>query len=535
MRLSDKKIDKLYFNNKKIRKMFHGDELIHYDVTSGLDINPKLSNFHITDENKDRVYFDSSETILGMTTTGFTISDKTISGVTISDTNVGHYFTVLTGFTFWDNNTIRLDTNNIVFEFTLTYIQNNISEPTNAVVDYRYVTSGATGGGDGSEGSPWTWDEARTSATSGMTVWVKAGQYDIGAGFQFQNDGTSTTPVKFIGYKNTIGDLDGVNYFTYGTSSIDSSEMPLLDGISGTTNRVMRIESHYFIMKNIQVQNHSWGFNIWGPTGEASNAVIDNCIAHATIIGNTGSGFFGEEVDNIRFTNSLAINGGGVGFSMTGEYGLIDNCKAYSDIVDGATYSSTDYYLFIGGKGNSIVRNSEVERFDNATHDGHGISMKGTLGNGNEYNLVENCTIIGIKKALEFSYADTKYCVARNIYFESKVGLPSDDGGAIVFREGTSYNIVENSYAKDVTMGIMWQDTSEDGEQAGGLYNKVINSIFTNSLVVFSSYGTVATPVNQYNEILNCTFYNTTDIFEKDAESTFDNTNLSLLSLEYDD
>lgn len=43
-------------------------------------LNPILSNFRILDDQKSRVYFDSSTNLIsGSTTTGFTISNKTIT------------------------------------------------------------------------------------------------------------------------------------------------------------------------------------------------------------------------------------------------------------------------------------------------------------------------------------------------------------------------------------------------------------------------------------------------------------------------
>ena len=71
-------------------------------------IPPVLKNFRILYNQPSRVYFDSSVPITASTTTGFTVSGKSLSSVTIaSGSTTGHYFTVSSSFTYWDNNTIR--------------------------------------------------------------------------------------------------------------------------------------------------------------------------------------------------------------------------------------------------------------------------------------------------------------------------------------------------------------------------------------------------------------------------------------------
>lgn len=77
----------------------------------------------------------------------------------------------------------------------------------------RYVSSLAAGGGDGSVGSPWTFDEAVNAVTNGQRVNVKDdGIYTIlgGAASYAWVDaarcGTPALPVMWRGYTTTIGD-----------------------------------------------------------------------------------------------------------------------------------------------------------------------------------------------------------------------------------------------------------------------------------------------------------------------------------------
>ena len=114
---------------------------------------PVLNNFKILQGEEDKVYFEASGEDLSklenLTKQGFIISGKTITVLNIiKDSPAGHSFTVSSAFTFWDNNTIRLENGDgTVDDFTLTYIINNLIEP-NATTN-RFVSATASGGNDG--------------------------------------------------------------------------------------------------------------------------------------------------------------------------------------------------------------------------------------------------------------------------------------------------------------------------------------------------------------------------------------------------
>ena len=64
---------------------------------------PVLSNFRVEDDQKSRVYFDSSEPIWGSSKVGFKIEGKTISSLSVNEgSTTGHYFKVSNSFNFWD-------------------------------------------------------------------------------------------------------------------------------------------------------------------------------------------------------------------------------------------------------------------------------------------------------------------------------------------------------------------------------------------------------------------------------------------------
>ena len=208
--------------------------IVLFALVFGLNVYSQtavLKNFRIEDSNKNRVYFDSSEPISGSGTSGFYISGKTISGVNIvSGSTSGHYFSVSSPFTFWDNNTIRYEGGSSlnVQEFTLSYIENNISEP--EASNYRYVTTAATGSGDGtSEAKAWTILHRQLQMhMAGMTVWMKAGDYGNVIINLIEKVDLPITQLNTLDIQIDPGDITS-NYFDYG-DTMSSSEMPTLTG-----------------------------------------------------------------------------------------------------------------------------------------------------------------------------------------------------------------------------------------------------------------------------------------------------------------
>ena len=466
---------------------------------------PVLKNFRIENNQPARVYFDSSADITGLTTTGFVISGKSISNVTVNGTSTtGHYFTVSQPFTFWDNNTIRLgennqnaDVNSIIHNFALTYIDNNITEPS-ATVD-RYVEVGGTGDGT-TIGNPASLTYAFANAANGQTWWVKAGNYgDI----EIALGGTNPANViKFIGYKSTPGDITSM-YWDYG-DSFDSAEMPTIDGAGDYAAILIGPSSSNIIIRNFQARKTGVG-GIGFYMSKSTNVIFDNVLAYnCHTYGLLGYG------NNIRgrYINSKAQGG----MYITWQYGqhcLIDNIFVHSG-------PTMEYLMQVEGN-NNIIKNSHFLRnVDNPNHTGHGINFNIINGSETAYNLTVDCEVMNSSKAIEFRKGNSHDNVARNIRVYANGQPGSEDTFGVFFRDGTFNNIAENLYV-DLTnsgysSGIYMLDTSESG-MGMGTNNTVRNSIFSDMKVGVFLTSYVGSQTGQLN-ILNCTFNNIETLFE---------------------
>ena len=505
---------------------------------------PLLSGFTVSDSHPSRLFFESSEAITGSTVAGFTLSGKSLSEVVVEvGSTTGHYFTVAGAFDFWDNHTIRyaggsdlrdLEGNGLQ-PFDLHYVVNDIPEPS-ASTRTLYVDGSVASSGSGTTeaSAKKTLSEAAAIATAGTTIWIKA--YDnSGDGYGTETvtldaDGTATEPVKILGYRDTIGDLDGVMYFAYAQGrGLTASEMPLFRGAGGTTtSRGLTISGDYTIVKNLQITGHDRNFVATAP-GQVG-VILDNCLSTVTsrVDPSSGSCFHlgiadtpgtGSGSSKLRIVNSVAVNGEMHNFFFLSDFGLLSNNRSYQD---SELAGGTDYlYLYRGS--DNIARNLVAHRNDQSSHSGHGYALKSEYVR-TEQNLTENATAYNIFFPIEARHAAVRHNVFRNISCTKSDAYPvtDDDNGGIKFT-AASYNTFDNIYVKDAEFGIRFgASTENDGVgTTTGDHNVIKNSVFVgcnwavHEAVDTASGGRVA----EDNEIVNCTFHQNLYVLYRDNAS----------------
>lgn len=527
-----------------IKKLFLFIGIVFFTNILFANTPPIISNFRIEASEPDRVYFDSDKPIIGSSYNGFTISNKSISSITINKGQLSnHYLTVSEKFTYWDNNTIRYEggsdikdvNGNALIEFTLSYIVNNIPEPD--ANEYRYVTTSATGGGDGkSEDSAWTLEEAFDKANAGITVWIKAGNYG-NQNLSLYNDGTPVSPLKFIGYKNSPGDITS-NYYDYG-KTWSTNEMPTLTGKSPSTGHAIQLRGvNYVVFRNLQIKNYQFG--IRANNTHNSNIVFDRLNGHTfgkdlntgndknasfivltTYIAGSGNRPFTSN-NNMKIINCRSVNASMSGFSLFGKgSNLIDQTKSYNDRI--GTYERQDYHISVNGH-NNIVRNCYIENFNNTESNAatHGIGVRGSSNLDNKYNLIEKSTGININEAFYIRNYGCEFNVIKDCYAGNNGASSFEDRGGFYIWGGSNHNVIERVIAEDLDWGIGLQDNTEEGNVDNndiGHDNIIKNSVFKNLKYAIRASGSKNSDLSD-NKILNCTFDNAIYFFRNVNKKT---------------
>ena len=535
LKLGNTTINKTYLGSAEIKKIYLGNNLF-YDVTTGIITStPILSNFRIENANPDRVVFDATNDITGLTTQGFVIYNKTISSVTIDGDGLGGYFTVSSPFTFWDNNTIRLESGDgTVDDFYLDYIENQITQPSTSYSQEFYVTTTGSNGNSGlTEGAAFltlTYALSQIN-TNNWIIHVKAGTYTGESIASSSNgyQGTITTGGIIQGYKTTPGDLNGsLLPFNYG-EALNPAEYPVFDGGNRASTDFFEVYTdNYRIFRNFAVTNYRKG--IYGDSNTArSGQVVENCIfkdlGDATTSGTGSSNGLAvsfksnsNAVTDSRIKNCIGINITMEAFATAGNGNAMINCKAYcNEVSNDLSFATTDYYFLMNGSYN-VQYNTYSYRDTQTGHYGHTNDLKGLVG-ACEYNLIKNCEAVNIYDCFGANFTTAKYNVFRNNISRADVAnRPNSDVASAGLRwgNGASYNTWINHTAHDVDQGISIQYNGEDslGEANIANNNLVINSLFYNlKSAIYINTTTGATSTLTNNRIEGCTFDTVTYLF----------------------
>lgn len=372
-----------------------------------------------------------------------------------------------------------------------------------------YVATNGSDSNDGlSESTAWaTIRYAGTQVAQGDTLYIKAGTYN-GERISFANSGTSENPIVIVGYKTNPGDIDNIDWWSYGTE-LDPYKMPLLNGgdrASGTAFQIHSME--YVEIKNIQVAKYLEAFSIY-----SNNIHLENIIATTFGRESSNSSTYSGKGININGDSNTAedcvvLNAGAEGINMVGSNNVLDNCKVYCDegyIAQPNVNVATDYYIVLYGD-NNIVKGCYIERVGDLEHGGAGIGIKGAGNN----NVFENCTA----KNLRNSGFYVRHRGVSNNTFNNCTVLGGINGDGFIVRDGAHHNTFNYCRTDSAVLAVGFYDTDEDGINNAGMYNSFNNCIFENtqhSIIAFA--GQNRNSKAEYNNFVNCVFYNGENLF----------------------
>lgn len=294
--------------------------------------------------------------------------------------------------------------------------------------------TGSNGNDGSSEGNALrTIAYARSLATAGDTIYIKAGDYGDDP-LVMSGSGSSTAAITFEGYKTTPGDNPRYpSQFNHNTS-IDASVMPVIDRGDRTDpggNACIYASGSYLIFKNILCTGDSIGFS----GSSISEFYLENIISVDT--GDGGEDYYGKGIKFSTATNgtvkdTVAVNACAELFTLaSGNNVVVDGHHSYCNENSGN--SSTDYYFAMSNSYDNTVRNCHVERVGNLDHPGHGFEPKSF----NERNIFEDNTATNI----EGGAFSVRHTGAKNNTFRRNI---SYGGAGIFIRDGAANNTFED-------------------------------------------------------------------------------------------
>lgn len=427
-------------------------------------------------------------------------------------------------------------------EGTVTLTTGESKIPTSGSNVYFVTNSGSSNNNGRSEENAWDLNHAIKVVNSGDIVYIKSGRYN-NQSFRFTKNGTNENPIRFIGYKDSPGDIDVYkqNMLDNNTQGRRGSSRYANNREFDYTERPSDEEMPYFF--KTFVKNDDPAFNISGDYVELYNFIVEGY--HTAF--NISSSSQGAKIINtitleqgnmdVEFRNSGHPDRySGTGYSIYGatEFVIAFNTNLNSEqnafqisgctngqVTDNISYSynvinGTDYNFLLSGNngtptsGMTIEYNS-VHRNTGVAHGGHAFVAK----NGANNNTIRNFHVKNSSVEVNFTN------VYENTFEKGMISgsyiTNGDTNGSIFQTNGAHHNTFKDIIVDGSWGGIISHDY-DDGASSdanldaedGGVNNYFINIIVKNAKygVIYSETGRNSSGNVRDNEYLNCTFFN---------------------------
>lgn len=248
----------------------------------------------------------------------------------------------------------------------------------------RYVDASASGGGTGTQASPWTFDEAIANVAAGDRVNIKAGTYTCSQ--KSTTSGSSTQPISIRGYKTTIGDMDDLPR----GNLVSGTDIPKVTNTSlteaGFTGEFIRFNHISFQSNAAYIHGYRMGHNSWAKSCD----------------------FIGLHQQQYCALNGLTI-------ALNDCY--FENKSIYSAALKTINGSATNCVFVQTSSGTSVAASQNVASVSNC------IFKSCNVGYFHEYNTtavpVSNCTFVDCTTAIKSNYSYARPYLITNCYFDS--------------------------------------------------------------------------------------------------------------------
>ena len=305
-----------------------------------------------------------------------------------------------------------------------------------------YVSSLAAGGGDGSEGSPFTWAEMVTDINAGGKAGNRYNVKDDGTYSRtttldtISGSGSSTSPIIIRGYASSI--TDGYQGRTAGGGLV-TTNMPSITYSSGRLN----VSGNWLILESLQVS--ATGVNA-GAATIADNDVAVRCVFSNSNTAGSSRGLTATGSRCIVFDNDISFTGASGGGSALNAEAL--SARIIANRINGGVAPGI------------LIASSAVALFNTVFSGTIPISMQTTSGSP---CIVFNTCVSGSGDGIDIVSGTTGLqCIIGNMITDNGgYGVDLNNAAVAAF---IAYNRTRDNTSGAINLGTDWVSATSYGE-----------------------------------------------------------------------